>query len=135
MDVLVPKMAQLPKGRQQYLQDQFVKASAGLSGDALKSLVETFSIRIRSETESFERIKQRALEMRIAEAQTRKVALFFTLVVLLLAVSLGVYLSDDRRLYSVHEFFATWYYNFFVHDHRRGNRLFVDKEENYDMYA
>ncbi|CUG43583.1 transmembrane protein, putative [Bodo saltans] len=129
------KMASLPKGRQKYLQDQFLKSSAGLSSDALVLLEQTFSLRIRSEIESFERIKQRAKEMREAEAETRKVAFILTFLVLLAAISLGIYLSDDRRLYSVHEFFAKWYYEIFVHDNRKGNRLFVDKDENYDMYA
>lgn len=129
-------LAKLPKGRQQLLLEQFRRSTGGVSDAAsLKTATDLFSQRVLSEVESFERVKRRASELRKSESEIRKLALLLTFLVLVVAVSLGIYLSDDRRLYSVHEFFAKWYYELFVHDPRKGNRLFIDKDENYDMYA
>lgn len=136
MDEVAKYLVLLPQRRQRQLQEQIDAACASVSNsEELKTLHGTLAARVRAEVESYERVKRRAKELREAESATRRIALLLTFVVLLLAVGLGLFLADDRRLYNVHEFFAKWYYELFVHDPRRGNRLFLDKDEGYDMYA
>lgn len=134
-------LSAFPKARKERLLQHLNKAlqlvthaDRTVNDDVREQVLVSFSERVRIEKESYDRMLLRAAALRHEERQTKRIAFLITGMIFLSVIGLGLVLSDERRLYSVHEWLAKWYYFFFVHDQSHDS-MFLGKDEAFDLYA